>query len=101
VDIKGDAYEALLEKGAEDINPAPDSNFTPRALIDAMVRCVRPRPDDTIVDPACGTGGFLLAAHDYIEDHYGDELTNENARHLRDGGIGGSSWCTAPRGWRR
>lgn len=89
VDIKGDAYEALLEKGAEDIKSGAGQYFTPRALIDAMVRCVRPRPEDKIVDPACGTGGFLLAAHDYVQHHHGDELTTENARHLRDGGISG------------
>lgn len=87
VDIKGDAYEALLEKGAEDIKSGAGQYFTPRALIDAMVRCVRPRPDDRIVDPACGTGGFLLAAHDHIQDHH--ELDADDARHLRTGGISG------------
>ncbi|MET8757397.1 class I SAM-dependent DNA methyltransferase [Lentzea sp. NPDC004782] len=89
VDIKGDAYESLLEKGAEDIKSGAGQYFTPRPLIDAMVRCVRPRPDDTIVDPACGTGGFLLAAHEYIQENYGEELTTEDAKHLRNGGISG------------
>lgn len=89
VDIKGDAYEALLEKGAEDIKSGAGQYFTPRALIDAMVRCVRPRPDDTLIDPACGTGGFLLAAHEYIQRHHGEELTKEDAQHLRQGGISG------------
>jgi len=89
VDIKGDAYEALLEKGAEDIKSGAGQYFTPRALIDAMVRCVRPGLDDKIVDPACGTGGFLLAAHDYIQDHHGEELSADDARHLRTGGISG------------
>lgn len=89
VDIKGDAYEALLEKGAEDIKSGAGQYFTPRALIDAMVRCVRPQPDDTIVDPACGTGGFLLAAHEYIQRNHGEELTKEDAQNLREGGISG------------
>ncbi|MGV9832948.1 N-6 DNA methylase [Nocardia niigatensis] len=89
VDIKGDAYEALLEKGAEDIKSGAGQYFTPRALIDAIVRCMRPEPSDIIVDPACGTGGFLLAAHDYIQHRYGDELSKEDARHLRNGGISG------------
>ena len=89
VDVKGDAYEALLEKGAEDIKSGAGQYFTPRALIDVMVRCVEPRPGDTIVDPACGTGGFLLAAHDYIQKHHADTLTKEEAQHLRSGGISG------------
>ncbi|MGW4588162.1 N-6 DNA methylase [Amycolatopsis thermoflava] len=88
VDIKGDAYEALLEKGAEDVKSGAGQYFTPRALIDVMVQCVRPRPDDTIVDPACGTGGFLLAAHDYINKNHND-LTKEEAQHFRSGGISG------------
>jgi type I restriction enzyme M protein len=89
VDIKGDAYEALLEKGAEDIKSGAGQYFTPRALIDAMVRCMRPHPGDSIVDPACGTGGFLLAAHEYIQRNHGEELTKEDAQHLRQGGISG------------
>lgn len=44
--------------------------FTPRALIKAMVECVAPKPMKTIHDPACGTGGFFLAAYDYISSHY-------------------------------
>jgi type I restriction enzyme M protein len=89
VDIKGDAYEALLEKGAEDIKSGAGQYFTPRALIDAMVRCVRPEPGDTIVDPACGTGGFLLAAHEYIQKKHGEELSAEDAKRLRSGAISG------------
>jgi len=89
VDIKGDAYEALLEKGAEDIKSGAGQYFTPRALIDAMVRCVRPRPDDKIVDPACGTSGFLLAAHEYIQDNHGEDVSKEEAARLRTGGISG------------
>ena len=89
IDIKGDAYEALLEKGAEDVKSGAGQYFTPRPLIDAMVRCVKPRADDIIVDPACGTGGFLLAAHDYVQQHHGEDLSTEDAAHLRAGGISG------------
>nr|VFJ60119.1 MAG: type I restriction enzyme M protein [Candidatus Kentron sp. DK] len=65
-DVKGRIYEGLLEKNAEDTKSGAGQYFTPRALIKAMVECVRPEPDRTIADPACGTGGFLLAAYDFI-----------------------------------
>ncbi len=66
---KGDIYEGLLEKNAEDTKSGAGQYFTPRALIKAMVECVNPEPMKTIADPACGTGGFFLAAYDYIVDH--------------------------------
>ena len=62
VDVKGDAYEGLLEKNAEDIKTGAGQYFTPRALIRAIVDVMRPAPGQTIIDPACGTGGFLLIA---------------------------------------
>src|SRR5437899_7974022 len=65
-DVKGDAYEGLLQKNAEDTKSGAGQYFTPRALIQAMVDVVQPKPGETICDPACGTGGFLLAAHDYV-----------------------------------
>ena len=65
-DVKGDIYEGLLERNAEDTRSGAGQYFTPRALIRAMVACMRPEPGQTIADPACGTGGFFLAAHDYL-----------------------------------
>ena len=65
-DIKGDIYEGLLEKNAEDTKSGAGQYFTPRALIRAMVECARPEPGKRIADPACGTGGFFLAAYDFI-----------------------------------
>ena len=65
-DVKGDIYEGLLEKNAEDTKSGAGQYFTPRALIRAMVECVRPEPNKTIADPACGTGGFFLAAYDFM-----------------------------------
>jgi type I restriction enzyme M protein len=65
-DVKGDAYEGLLEKNAQDVKGGAGQYFTPRPLIQAIVDAVRPTPGEIICDPACGTGGFLLAAHDYI-----------------------------------
>src|SRR6266478_4079238 len=65
-DVKGDIYEGLLEKNAEDTKSGAGQYFTPRALIKAMVACMRPEPGKTIADPACGTGGFFLACYDFL-----------------------------------
>jgi type I restriction enzyme M protein len=69
-DVKGVIYEGLLEKNAEDVKSGAGQYFTPRSLIRAMVECVRPEPGKTIADPACGTGGFFLAAYDFLLNHY-------------------------------
>ena len=63
---KGEAYESLLERNARDVKSGAGQYFTPRPLIQAIVEVMQPEPDTTICDPACGTCGFLLAAHDYI-----------------------------------
>jgi type I restriction enzyme M protein len=65
-DVKGDAYEGLLQKNAEDTKSGAGQYFTPRPLIRAMVKVMRPTPGMTICDPACGTGGFFLAAYDHL-----------------------------------
>jgi type I restriction enzyme M protein len=80
-DVKGDAYEGLLEKNAEDTKSGAGQYFTPRVLIDALVDCIAPRPGEVICDPACGTGGFLLSAYHYIATHY--ELDLDKKRNLR------------------
>jgi len=69
-DLKGKIYEGLLEKNTEDTKSGAGQYFTPRSLIKAMVACIQPEPMKTVVDPACGTGGFFLAAYDFIADHY-------------------------------
>lgn len=69
-DVKGDIYEGLLEKNAEDTKSGAGQYFTPRALIWAMVQCLKPEPLKAIADPACGTGGFFLASYDYLVHHY-------------------------------
>jgi type I restriction enzyme M protein len=89
VDIKGDAYEGLLAKGAEDIKTGAGQYFTPRALIDAMVDVTQPTPDDTILDPACGTGGFLIAAHAHIMREHRARMTRDQQRNLSRGAIRG------------
>jgi len=68
-DVKGDAYEGLLEKNAQDTKSGAGQYFTPRPLIQAIVDVMAPKPGETVSDPACGTGGFLLAAHDYVVKH--------------------------------
>ena len=81
-DIKGDIYEGLLEKNAEDTKSGAGQYFTPRALIKAMVACVRPEPVKTIADPACGTGGFFLASYDYlVENHKLDKAQKTFLKH--------------------
>jgi type I restriction enzyme M protein len=65
-DVKGDAYEGLLEKNAEDVKSGAGQYFTPRPLIRAIVEVMRPEPGQRVCDPACGTGGFLLAAYESI-----------------------------------
>lgn len=65
-DVKGDLYEGLLQKNAEDTKSGAGQYFTPRVLIEAMVECVRPEPGKTIADPACGTGGFFLGAYNWL-----------------------------------
>jgi type I restriction enzyme M protein len=73
-DVKGDIYEGLLEKNAEDTKSGAGQYFTPRALIKAMVECVRPEPGKSIADPACGTGGFFLACYDFLTNATNYEL---------------------------
>ncbi len=69
-DVKGEIYEGLLQKNAEDIKSGAGQYFTPRPLIRAMVRCMRPEPMKTIADPCCGSGGFFLAAQSFIAQNY-------------------------------
>jgi type I restriction enzyme M protein len=78
---KGDIYEGILEKNAEDTKSGAGQYFTPRPLIKAMVECLRPEPMKTIADPACGTGGFFLAAYDWIVDNR--TLDKEEAKFLK------------------
>jgi type I restriction enzyme M protein len=83
-DVKGDAYEGLLEKNAQDTKSGAGQYFTPRPLIRAMVDAVAPRPGETICDPACGTGGFLFLAHNSIVARH-PNLTKDEKRRLKEG----------------
>ena len=81
-DAKGDLYEGLLQKNAEDTKSGAGQYFTPRPLIDAMLACVQPEPMKTIADPACGTGGFFLSAHKWISKN--NKLNKKQKEFLRD-----------------
>ncbi len=87
-DVKGDAYEGLLEKNAQDTKSGAGQYFTPRPLIQAMVDCIGPKPGETICDPACGTGGFLFAAHNHVAAH-NPNLTREQKKHLKEKALRG------------
>lgn len=82
-DIKGDIYEGLLARSAAESPKGAGQYFTPRPLIQGIVDVMQPTPDDTVVDPAAGTGGFLLAAHKYVVDHYGGDLDPDQKKHLK------------------
>lgn len=82
-DVNGDAYESLLAKGASDKGSGAGQYFTPRSVITAMVDCVQPTVADSVVDPACGTGGFLLGAHEYAS-RGAESMTPPEREHLRN-----------------
>lgn len=82
-DTKGDLYEGLLQKNAEDTKSGAGQYFTPRAIIQAMVACIRPQPMKTVADPACGTGGFFLIANEWLSGT-GEWLKNNASWLKRD-----------------
>ena len=83
-DVKGDAYEGLLEKNAQDTKSGAGQYFTPRPLIQAIVDVVAVKPGETVCDPACGTGGFLLAAHDSLVANH-PHMTKDERKKLKQG----------------
>lgn len=87
VDVKGAIYEGILEKNGQDKKSGAGQYFTPRPLIKAMVDCIRPKIGETICDPACGTGGFLLAAYDFMKPQSQDKTKRD---FLRDKALHGS-----------
>lgn len=83
-DVKGEIYEGLLQKNAEDIKSGAGQYFTPRPLIKAMVACVRPEPMKTIADPCCGSGGFFLAAQEFLSDPNNYKLERKQNEFLKN-----------------
>jgi type I restriction enzyme M protein len=94
VDIKGDAYEALLAKGAEDMKSGAGQYFTPRPLIAAMADCLQLTPEDTVHDPAVGSGGFLLSAYEHVA--HLTNLTPKQRTHLQTRFVSGTELSNGP-----
>lgn len=87
VDVKGEIYEGLLERNASEVKSGAGQYFTPRPVIEAIVKCVDPKIGETVCDPACGTGGFLLAAFDHMKGQSQDRTKLRNLRHTAFTGI--------------
>jgi len=79
-DVKGAIYESILEKNGQDKKSGAGQYFTPRSLIQAMVDVACPQIGETVCDPACGTGGFLLAAYDYMKPQSSDKAKQDFLR---------------------
>ncbi|MBI4854293.1 MAG: SAM-dependent DNA methyltransferase [Acidobacteria bacterium] len=101
VDIKAQAYEGLLEKAASEGKKGAGQYFTPRVLIQSIVRCIKPDPrvhkEFTICDPACGTGGFLVAAYEWLIEQSKGALERETARRVKNNTYFGQELVARPR----
>lgn len=101
VDIKAAAFEGLLEKAAAEGKKGAGQYFTPRVLIQTMVRCIKPDPrkskDFAITDPACGTGGFLIEAYDWFKQQTGGALDRDLAKRVRTKTYYGQELVARPR----
>lgn len=101
VDVKAAAFEGLLEKAAAEGKKGAGQYFTPRLLIQTIVRCVKPDPrasrDFKISDPACGTGGFLVAAHEWLIQETAGALDRELAKRVRTRTYYGQELVARPR----
>lgn len=88
----GNLYEGLLEKNANEKKSGAGQYFTPRVLIDVMTRLVKPQAGERCNDPACGTFGFMIAAHQYVSDQTDDffDLDADTARFEQEGAFTGT-----------
>ncbi len=84
VDVKGEIYEGLLQKNADSSQKGAGQYFTPRALIEAIVDVIQPKLGQTIGDPACGTGGFFLQSHIYLQKKFGKSMNPDEKKFLKE-----------------
>ncbi|GDX41271.1 DNA methyltransferase [Armatimonadota bacterium] len=101
VDVKAEAFEGLLEKAASEGKKGAGQYFTPRILIQTIMRCMKPDPRAhaqlTIGDPACGTGGFLVAAYEWLMKESGGAFERETAKRIRKSTYFGQELVARPR----
>jgi type I restriction enzyme M protein len=102
VDVKAEAFEGLLEKAASEGKKGAGQYFTPRVLIQSIVKLMQPdplkQPELKICDPACGTGGFLVAAYEYlIEKTKGGAIPNEDVKRIKESTYYGQDLVARPR----
>src|SRR5437667_264702 len=101
IDVKAQAYEGLLEKAAAEGKKGAGQYFTPRILIESIVRCMKPDPrphrDFTIDDPACGTGGFLVAAWEWLLKESKEALDRQTLKRIRKSAYHGAELVARPR----
>jgi type I restriction enzyme M protein len=102
IDVKGEAFEGLLEKAASEGKKGAGQYFTPRILIQSIVRCMKPdprkKPDLTICDPACGTGGFLVCSYEWLLDQTkGGALDRDVALRVKKSTYFGQELVARPR----
>lgn len=102
VDIKAAAFEGLLQKAADEGKKGAGQYFTPRILIQSIVRCIKPDPrihkEFTICDPACGTGGFLVSAYEwFIGQTKGGAIERDLAKRIKHGTYYGQELVPRPR----
>ena len=101
IDVKAAVFEGLLERAASEGKKGAGQYFTPRLLIQSMVRCIKPDPrvakEFAIGDPACGTGGFLVAAYEWLKDQTGGAFDRETALRIRKQTYFGQELVARPR----
>ena len=101
VDVKAEAYEGLLEKAASEGKKGAGQYFTPRILIQSIVRCMKPDPlvhnEFAICDPACGTGGFLMCSYEWLMEETKGALKREDAERIRKRTYYGTELVPRPR----